>query len=449
MTAVWPELVEVEVSGQRARRRDLIAMDPEHLAGEIEAAWPTYIATFWKRNASIGLAMWGKDEVEGELRLLLVESAAAFDPSKGRGSFPAWAASQQRRRLIDRARARMGRRLCDLSTRRSRGEQLTADELRALAAWEAVNAPLSLDAFEPRQLDRLTEQRNDPMNIEQCSRCDDTADLISSANVTSIEEAAATIGCPAPSLHVHLVQHDRDDLLASLTYVGEPIIAAKVEETTVVLPPPVEVCDCGTQNVHGGTVEIGGTKHSVDKCAGCCTHGTFLDERCAGCGEDRSYSTTSAADASITSTDASAAEWPESPDPHEWASDVVASIANEHPSGGVRAAASELLSALISYEASEFVRGQLEELVAQRDALNAQIEELAARLGDVEHAPEPEPTLRRSEKPVRNLSAQDLGVVDDESPKVIRAWCRENGVHCPATGRVPRAAVEAYRAAHS
>lgn len=94
MTAVWPELVEVEVRGNRARRRDLIDMDPEHLAGEIEAAWPVYIATFWKRNASIGLAMWDRDDIEAELRLLLTESAGAFDPSKGRGSFPAWAASQ-------------------------------------------------------------------------------------------------------------------------------------------------------------------------------------------------------------------------------------------------------------------------------------------------------------------------------------------------------------------
>lgn len=282
--------------------------------------------------------------------------------------------------------------------------------------------------------------------ITQCSRCDDVADLITSANVTSLEEAAATIGCPAPSLHVHLVQHDRDDLLASLTYGGDPIIPPRVEETTVVMPPAVEMCDCGTQNVAGGTVEIGGTKDSADKCAGCCTHGTFLDERCAGCGEDVDS-------AGLVSA---GAEWPENVDVLAAEAEAglrltLATLNEGHPSEDVRVAAETLLAALDEWESDREARSQLEELVAQRDALNAQIEELAARLGEVEPDPEPEPrpVLRRSEKPVRRLSAQDLDIVDDESPKAIRAWCRANGVHCPATGRVPRSAVEAYRAAHS
>lgn len=271
--------------------------------------------------------------------------------------------------------------------------------------------------------------------ITQCSRCDDVADLITSANVTSLEEAAATIGCPAPSLHVHLVQHDRDDLLASLTYGGEPILP-RVEETTVVMPPAVQMCDCGTQNVAGGTVEIGGTKHSADKCAGCRTHGTFLDERCAGCGEERYAALDS---------------WPESVDVLAAEAEAglrltLATLNEGHPSEDVRVAAETLLAALDEWESDREARAELEELVAQRDALNVQIDELAARLGDVE--PDPAPTLRRSEKPIRRLSARDLGVVDEESPKAIRAWCRDNGVHCPATGRVPRAAVEAYREAH-
>lgn len=262
------------------------------------------------------------------------------------------------------------------------------------------------------------------MSGQQCSRCDDVADLVESAAVSTLEEVAQVINAPAPSLHVHLVQHDRDDLLRRLTYAGVPILAPAAE-------PAVE---------HEVAEEPGTFEVEVD------------DEPAKDPGVQ---TRTPAIDGGVD--ERGDGSWPEQPVWHlaEPSVDqaamtpVLQNLIDHHPSEDVRCAAESLLAALSEWEQDRKMRSALERLVAQRDQLNAAIEELAARLGDIEPAP-PEPApLRRSEKPVRNLSAQDLGVADDGPPaKAIRAWCRDNGVPCPATGRVPRSAVEAWREAH-
>lgn len=123
-------------------RRDLRDLDPDFLASQIDATLLQYLKTFWSRNATIGLALFDREDVGQELVLLLLEEARRFD---GRGSFVAWACSRQRQRLIDVARRAMGRRVCDANTRAARGEALADDEAALVAAWRAVHRPALVD----------------------------------------------------------------------------------------------------------------------------------------------------------------------------------------------------------------------------------------------------------------------------------------------------------------
>lgn len=229
--------------------------------------------------------------------------------------------------------------------------------------------------------------------VDQCSRCDAVDECVA-GNITTLEDVAGVIGCPTPSLHVHLVQHDRDDLLRRLTYGGKPIL------------PPLPEPAVEHQAVEDpGTFEVEGADY-----------------------------------AEPVSSDS---EWPEQPVWHlaEPSVDqavmtpVLQNLIDHHTSEDVRCAAESLLSALGEWEQDLEARTRLEQLVAQRDQLNAEIEALAARLGDVEPEPQPEQAP---------FSAVHAGATAAQ----VSAWCRENGVHCPATGRVSRAAVEAYREAH-
>ena len=294
---------------------------------------------------------------------------------------------------------------------------------------------------------------------DQCSRCDTVADLIEQG-ITTLEDAASVAGCPTPSLHVHLVQHDRDDLLLGLTYGGKPIIEPKLEETTpepVVLHAvePVEVpdpdgpsCACDAYWFDDGETEF--------------TDSDGILHTEVRCGPDVLEVT---ADAIVD-----ALGWPEGTDPQEivdaapitvhgcgWSfgcgrgedhegqciSDEIIDAALEwlceEEDDEVRSLARQIRRIFEDRQKQESDRALLADLVEQRDALNAEIEALAQRLGDLEQ-PEPEPV---AEKP--KPKPKDGG---SETAR-IREWARSTGRKVNARGTLPRELVEAYREAHA
>ena len=235
--------------------------------------------------------------------------------------------------------------------------------------------------------------------MSQCSTCEMTADLVASGE-GQLEAVADVLGFPAPSLHRHLVGHDQEGVLRVLTYGGEPILpplAPKLEETTVVVDEP----------------------------------------------------TTSPAEREVPVTPNPAVQWPENVDPQEFVDaglieadgdiidaeivdlDSLAWLMMHHDDARIRDLAQQLVVLVDAWEAGLADRRELELLVAERDHLNDRIEKLAARLGDREEQPAADPA--------------PTPAVDDETPAVVRAWCRDNGVYCPATGRIPRSALDAYR----
>lgn len=167
--------------GRVSRRRDLRRLDPDFLTNQLDEAWPGYLATYYARNRSIGSVLFDREDVEAELRLLLVEAATRFDASRGSGSFVAWACSQQRAHLIDISRRRMGRSVSDAAIQASRGVDIPEQMKRDIAAFHSLARPVPIDvAFGPdsRPLTETLADLSKPsvediaMTIDQCSRCD-------------------------------------------------------------------------------------------------------------------------------------------------------------------------------------------------------------------------------------------------------------------------------------
>lgn len=126
-------------------RRDLTELDGDFLAIQLADAWQPYLATYHARNASIGAAIFDADEVEAELRLLLVEAATRFDHLRGSGNFAAWACDRQRTMLLDISRKQMGRRVSDVAIAASRGEVISTDLAIDLRRFYALKHSASLD----------------------------------------------------------------------------------------------------------------------------------------------------------------------------------------------------------------------------------------------------------------------------------------------------------------
>lgn len=251
------------------------------------------------------------------------------------------------------------------------------------------------------------------MAAQQCSRCDTAAECVDQG-LGRLEDIADVLGVPTPSLHVHLVQHDRDDVLSALTYGGKPIIepvAPKVEETTVVVQdgpePAADVVDQeGPEPVQSNDGQKAG---HPDNSVG--------DE------DDDTY------------------DVPDRPlmvgraGRHEQEPDygnlldfraVLEGLGLSHPGEAVRIAATDLASAIDEWVCERADRQRLEELVAQRDDLNQQIDALAAKLGDLDPQPASQP------RPV--------------DPAAVRVWARSKGLNVAPTSKIARRIIDGYLA---
>lgn len=136
-------------------RRDLKQLDPAFLADQIERAWQSYLATYHARNASIGRAIFDAEDVESELRMMLVEAATRFDHLKGTGNFAAWACDRQRTMLLDVSRKQMGRTVSDAAIAAARGDDIDAGLASDLRRFHALKYAASLD--EPLPSGRLLQ----------------------------------------------------------------------------------------------------------------------------------------------------------------------------------------------------------------------------------------------------------------------------------------------------
>ncbi|MGA4896714.1 WhiB family transcriptional regulator [Streptomyces griseoincarnatus] len=76
---------------------------------------------------------------------------------------------------------------------------------------------------------------------------------------------------------------------------------------------------------------------------------------------------------------------------------------------------------------------------AELTAITSEAEQLEQRLAELR--------ARQAELTPAKKTAKKQAVQRDYEPATVRAWAKDNGVDCPATGRVPKAVVEAWRAA--
>ncbi len=76
---------------------------------------------------------------------------------------------------------------------------------------------------------------------------------------------------------------------------------------------------------------------------------------------------------------------------------------------------------------------------AELTAITSEAEELEQRLAELR-------TRQAALAPAKKATKK-AAVQRDYEPATVRAWAKDNGVDCPATGRVPKAVVEAWRTA--
>lgn len=244
------------------------------------------------------------------------------------------------------------------------------------------------------------------MAAQQCSRCDTAAECVDQG-LGRLEDIADVLGVPTPSLHVHLVQHDRDDVLSALTYGGKPIIDPtphKVEETTVVVQADPEPAPDIVDQEEPEPLES--NDRQMDWQAGLVP----------GHPEDHDGGADEAP---------ALAELVTGPPPDEEIVSVLEWLA-AHEVAAIRALAVDLLAALEDHAQQAMDRQRLEELVAQRDDLNQQIDALAAKLGDLDPQPVSQP------RPV--------------DPAAVRVWARSKGLNVAPTGKIARRIIDGYLA---
>lgn len=113
---------------------------------------------------------------------------------------------------------------------------------------------------------------------------------------------------------------------------------------------------------------------------------------------------------------------------------LAALVAHDDPE--IREAAAALQVLIARKQQDWMLRAEIERLMVERDHLTARIAEMQSALLEVlQPAPEPEPVM---------ASAPTAAPTTAE----IRDWCKANGMDVPQRGTLPRAAVEAYEAAH-
>lgn len=107
---------------------------------------------------------------------------------------------------------------------------------------------------------------------------------------------------------------------------------------------------------------------------------------------------------------------------------------NEHADPDIREQAARAFEDLAGLRRRHAAEQELKAITTQAEDLEKRLAELRAR--EAELAP-PKPKKTRARKPV------------DYPAGEVRAWAKNNGVDCPAVGRVPKAVVDAWRAAQS
>lgn len=230
---------------------------------------------------------------------------------------------------------------------------------------------------------------------EQCTTCDNVAELIEVADCRSLEDASATLGSNPPALHRHLIGHERVDLMGRLTYGGEAMVEQEQDASPSRVPSPGLDSDPVVIN---GPVVIDGPAIEV------ATLSPELDARVDMEG---------------------ALIWLK---PYA-----------DHEDQGCAEAAAEAMAWVGILDERLSAWSKHSSLREELAALEARRAEILAALG-VTESTEPEP--EQEPEPEAPAPAAAL----DRDWPAIREWAAQMGLECPSRGRVPRAVVEAYDA---
>jgi hypothetical protein len=287
------------------------------------------------------------------------------------------------------------------------------------------------------------------MSVTQCSFCDQVGDYLAAIPDQSLDDCASVLGVSAPQLLNHLDKHGQTRWKRRL--LDGPAQTGGVEDTPTAqtpggVTPPASVEETAAAETPDPSAHrLGEVDCACDRWAfqpdepphhEADVDGVTWLHTPAWCGpveepeeplEVVVVDEDEVVDARIGPSDVEVLEV------LEW----LAGHADEQ----IRAAATDLTRMLAEFEQHAAIRQELERLTVEREHLTARIDKLLDALG------EPAPVAESAGALVREVLSTPATVRTANAAE-IRAWCREHGVPCPATGRVPRSAIDAYDAAH-
>lgn len=242
----------------------------------------------------------------------------------------------------------------------------------------------------------------------QCSTCDNVSTLIDAGD-RDIEGLAQILGSSGPAMLTHLKTHIHPRL-HDLTFRGSPVAISGPA------PDPEPAIDPGVQQTAPAS---GGGVTSPEPPDSSPSH--FADDDSTADG-----GTSATGEAVVPANDLAA-----SPSPPTALRGCLVWLRDEHPGEQVRAAALALMMAQERWETSQRNAARLAQLRERRDQLQADLEAVCAEITCLE----PDPLPPAAPRPEVNMAQ-------------VRTWAIANGIHVAPIGKITRAVVDDYLAAH-
>lgn len=243
----------------------------------------------------------------------------------------------------------------------------------------------------------------------QCSTCDNVSTLIDAGD-RDIEGLAQILGSSGPAMLTHLKTHIHPRL-HDLTFRGSPVAISGPA------PDPEPAIDPGVQQTAPAS---GGGVTSPEPPDSSPSHFADDDSTVSGFARER-----------LGIPDEDSDQHAASPSPPTALRECLVWLRDEHPGEQVRAAALALMMAQKHWETSQRNAARLAQLRERRDQLRADLEAVCAEITCLE----PDPLPPAAPRPEVNMAQ-------------VRTWAIANGIHVAPTGKIARAVVDDYLAAH-
>lgn len=258
----------------------------------------------------------------------------------------------------------------------------------------------------------------------QCSTCDNVSTLIDAGD-RDIEGLAQILGSSSPAMLTHLKDHTHPRL-HDLTYHGQAV-AGRTTNPSPSAPLPADRGEAGERMPPAtGGADLPETPNPAPPAP-------TADETVSGFARERLGIPDEGSDQHAASPSSLLGSTSDA-----WEGEIydkIDCLRNTHPDERVRVAACDLLSAMGDWADAQLNAARRAELRKRRDQLQADLDQLQADLDQVSAE-------------IERIDAPKQGKPATVNMAQVRTWAIAEGIHVAPTGKIARAIVDDYLAAH-